>query len=538
MPVVAHKAGNLIICDINSLNKRIEIPLSAFVEGLQIVKLENSDQALVGENPARISENYLLVNGDRVLPVKLFERKTGKFVCNIGSIGQGPGEYRLIYDRQLDEENNRIYLLPWQAKDILVYDLQGKALPPIPVCFDVPKGKFRVDTRDSTVTVVTLPFTGAKAVVWSQTTDGRLLNAVVPGNLEVVPDFSNEVDASTYGDDFAFSIFTFSPRVDTLYHYERKTNRLMPAFTLDFKNREPVMHSYAELPDFYVGSIMRSVRKDQLSYVSEEESSYIVNRKTLRGSYFKLVNDFFGGMEIQYPSFCFTDGYYVRNVEPAILLAELEEVLEKNKDLPASKVNELTDLKNSITENDNNYILLGKLKQEGGDGLQKNAGNGGSFVIISQPEDPGKGQDNVPAPQNDGNSPSRPSLDSSSGDDEDGNRVYRGNENDMKQIKSTPHLPDANEYFRKNNRYADWDINDKRDVVIRGICEKDGTLSAIEVRKRSGVKELDDEAVRLMEDVILDPGISIKGKPLRCEFSIGLFFPPLAKGESPRNRGK
>jgi hypothetical protein len=153
----------------------------------------------------------------------------------------------------------------------------------------------------------------------------------------------------------------------------------MPAFTLDFENREPVMYSYAELPDFYAGSIMRSVRKDQLNYVSEEESSFIVNRKTLRGSYFKLVNDFFGGTEIQYPSFCFTDGYYVRNVEPAILLAELEEVLEKNKDLPVSKINDLTDFKNSITENDNNYILLGKLKQEGWDGLQKNAGSGGLF---------------------------------------------------------------------------------------------------------------------------------------------------------------
>ena len=51
----------------------------------------------------------------------------------------------MVYDAKLDEANNRIYILPWNASQLLVYDLQGKVLDPIPLCLRCPKAKFSVD---------------------------------------------------------------------------------------------------------------------------------------------------------------------------------------------------------------------------------------------------------------------------------------------------------------------------------------------------------------------------------------------------------
>lgn len=142
--------------------------MSQLTEELQIVKLDNRDEALIGGwIRTTVGEKYILVSNNKQTPYKLFDR-TGKFITNIGSYGQGPNEYLNTYAEQLDEANNRIYILPWQSSKILVFDLKGNALDPIPLCLRVPKGKFRVNTAKSEVTVTVLPFPKWPAVVWTQ----------------------------------------------------------------------------------------------------------------------------------------------------------------------------------------------------------------------------------------------------------------------------------------------------------------------------------------------------------------------------------
>ncbi|MCC8146232.1 MAG: 6-bladed beta-propeller, partial [Bacteroidales bacterium] len=147
---VAQKEGDLTICDVSLLEGTVNLPLSSIAGELKIVKLDDSDAALVKPSfgiSLEIGDKYILVNGSREIPYKLFEKKTGKFITNIGAYGQGPNEYKEVYDSQLDEENNRIYLLPWSTDKILMYDLQGNYLDPIPLCYRVTKGKFNVDTK-------------------------------------------------------------------------------------------------------------------------------------------------------------------------------------------------------------------------------------------------------------------------------------------------------------------------------------------------------------------------------------------------------
>ena len=71
---VAKNVNGLIVCDKALLNETITLPLSFFIEGeLQIVKLDDSDEALVKNNPAVISENYIPVESNIDVYNSLFD---------------------------------------------------------------------------------------------------------------------------------------------------------------------------------------------------------------------------------------------------------------------------------------------------------------------------------------------------------------------------------------------------------------------------------------------------------------------------------
>lgn len=363
--VVAKQASgsNLVVCEQNLLDNTISLPLSVLTEELQIVKLDDADEALVKETSAIIGDKYILVKGSREIPFKLFDKATGKFLNNIGAFGQGPNEYQNVYDQQLDEKNNRIYLLPWQSKKILVFDLKGNALSPIPLYTSSPKGTFKVDTKAGTVIVSILPFEGVPAVVWQQTVQGKLIHAVTPGHLSVRPDFSNEVAAFSSGSNYDFYVFTFEPRQDSIYRYDNKLNKLYPVFTLKFREKKLPIHSYVELPNYYMGDFSEPKKVTENITETQNQRYYIVDKKTLKGSFFKLENDFLGSVEVQWPIWSFNNGYFVKNMDPGNLKDILEKVLSSNKKLTSAQKTKLTKLRNAITDNDNNYILYAKLRK-------------------------------------------------------------------------------------------------------------------------------------------------------------------------------
>lgn len=144
------------VCNQSALKDTLVLPLSYFADELQIVKLDNRDEALVPVRNVIVSDNYILVWGKDQTPFKLFD-KSGKFLGNVGAFGQGPGEYQLIYDAQIDEAGGRIYLLPWNARSLLAYDLKGQSVQNISLPGLVPKGVFKANTKDSLLSVFLLP---------------------------------------------------------------------------------------------------------------------------------------------------------------------------------------------------------------------------------------------------------------------------------------------------------------------------------------------------------------------------------------------
>ena len=75
-PVVAKSVttptGTLISCNLKSLKDTVDIPLSYLTEELQVVQLDNRDEALVGGwVRTTVSDNYILVSNNKQTPYKL-----------------------------------------------------------------------------------------------------------------------------------------------------------------------------------------------------------------------------------------------------------------------------------------------------------------------------------------------------------------------------------------------------------------------------------------------------------------------------------
>ena len=354
----------VLSCDQKLLTDSIHLLLTYLTEKPEIIHLDNRDEALISEGRVLASDNYLLAWNNKQNPFKLFDRK-GNFLTTIGAYGQGPNEYLNVYDANIDEKNDRIYILPWQSAQILVYDLKGNPQPAIPLCLRVPKGTFHVDLQDSTVAVVLLPFKGLPAIAWTQDFQGNRKEFIEPGHLEAPQDFSNEVVSynnmpGTFDVNILYIMPT--PRVDSLYHYDYQNNRLRPFFTLNFKEDPIPWHGYTELPNHYMGDASYPKQVSSTSFESSSPSYYIIDKKTGKGAFFRLYNDYLGYTEIDWPIYSFHNGYFVQNMEPANLKNTLENALKSNK-LTEEEKAELTTLAESLHENDNNIILLAKLKQ-------------------------------------------------------------------------------------------------------------------------------------------------------------------------------
>ena len=373
LPVVAERmeanGHPFIVCHPEKLTDSIRIPLSQLVEDLEIIPLENKDEAYVRNTSIRISENYILLHSSRNMPFKLFTRK-GKFVCNIGSVSSLPGGYTQVYDFQLDEVHNRIYLMPWNATELIVYDLQGRLQPSIPLnnpneeAWKLPKSVFHVDGDKQEITVFTLPWENNPRMVWVQDFQGRVLREQPPTSFNLAGTYSYEVHHHYNGDAFEFSLLDFAPqKEDTLYHYESDANRLLPAFTLDFPEGKIQIHDHQELPTCFIGILIGRMEQVGLtSTETREHVNFIIDKRTLRGGRYQIYNDFLGNIPVYWLDKS-RHGYYARNLSPAMLKAELEEALRRS-DLTPEMRQKVSSIHESIyVERDNNYLMIGKLKK-------------------------------------------------------------------------------------------------------------------------------------------------------------------------------
>ena len=368
LPVVAtmEAVGQDSVCvlHLDKLGKdTLTIALSQYLEDFRLVRLDNRDEALTRGGGVCLG-NYFITGGGSREACRLFD-KDGRFLFRVGNNGQGPGEYWAVYDKQIDEQNRRIYLMPWNATSLLVYDLDtGAYLSSIPLPTMVPKGVFTVDAAKQTVIVGMLPFNdieGAR-VVWQQDFEGNVLQGIDATPYAVLPDFSNEVsNMDNMEGTFDFYLFTWVTQADTLYHYIAEENRLKPVFTLNMPG-DPIQHSYTELPDCYLMDVTLEWAQNQYGTYVSKRAIILVDKRTGRGGFVQFVNDKVGNLPTDNAAFLFNNGYFMQSIEPGELALRIDEALSSPGGLTLKQQDELKSLRASINEDDNTYLFVGKLK--------------------------------------------------------------------------------------------------------------------------------------------------------------------------------
>lgn len=506
--VTNNNQDSLIACDISLLKDTIDLPLSFLISDFDVIILDNRIEALITENEGgvEVSDNYIGIHSST--GYKLFDRE-GRYISTLSSRGQGPKEYLIsIYDSYIDEVESCVYLLPMMSKNILTYDLQGNTQKPIPLVFNVGKGRFRVNTQEKYVDIFTLPFDNNIPVFWRQDFKGNLLNKIAPNHLIISPpDYSNEINVYQNTEQIDLCFFHWIPKVDTLYHYQEKTNSLFPVFTAKFKD-DIIQHEYVELPNHF---LIRLINPSyQYTYI-------LVDKQTLKGSYVRLKIDILGN--ISGSSWIeMNKGFYIANMYAYELKEQLSKVNINNF---SSEIQDIvSQLTNNLRDDDNNVILVGKLKKNISETFRSASLNYQQLIVEEQKNQPKSGI--ISDPKHEVVQKTKVNVKEQGNND----KVYYFK--DLKEIKETPVFKEAPmQYFRNNNRYKDWSIEDKREVVLEYIVEKDGSTSDIIIKKSSNNKELDEEAVRLIKEAQHLPGTSLKGEYIRCGNTIiTVFFPP------------
>ena len=353
--------------------------LGDLMESYEIIRLDNRDEALIKTYPygVYVTDNYILLRpADVVSPVKLFTRK-GRYVADIGGVGQGPGEYLYLFSWLVDEKENRIYLGPGRTDKVLVYDLKGNYLPDEVIRFGeiVHKSQIWVDYDKKNVVVVTLPFSAnvnsnfaiSKNVCWVQNREDDIVHRIPVNHYGLIGDYSNGLVACRNVDAISFSIFEdpmLRTRPDTLYHYDAVKNIITPCFTIDHVVSEnqsactvlyETSRSYWAQVTLYPNNLSSSVSSVRLPAFNVCVSKKDGNVRRID----RFTDPLLG---LSHLFLMMNNGYICISYDPLELMDALDKVLTQT-DLESDVRKRATDLRNSLHENDNDILIIGKLKQ-------------------------------------------------------------------------------------------------------------------------------------------------------------------------------
>lgn len=344
--------GNeLTLCDMKLVGDTIDVPLSEWVEDCQLVRFENRDTAFFKAWWPVITENFIGIRQSGAA-FKLFNRD-GKFLADIGRVGEGPGEYTgSLYSEAIDEENKCIYLAPFfGSSKLLKYNMDGTFHSSIEIGESLNKPKISLND-DGSLTMVHLCFEGRNKIFAAHVSkDGKVKTFEGKPGESINPfdkdgsfvGFNNEIWAYQ---NVPGMVYMMMPN-DTLYKYDVQKERAVPQFALSNKPQDDDLFIIPqELPGKFLAQVWG-------------KGTIVVDKKTKSSHWVRLKNDKFGNMAAP---FNFSNGYFFAIYETMQLADRIEKRLaESNCTDEDKKI--LNDLLASLDENDNSVMFIGKLKQ-------------------------------------------------------------------------------------------------------------------------------------------------------------------------------
>ena len=373
----------LLSFDVSALkNKEFEIKLSDLMESVEIVQLDNSTEEAFGRTwDVEISDNYI-ATGNVAENVKLYHRKSGKYIGNVGKRGQGPGEYTNIWDITINEEDKRIYLWPNMRDYIYSYDMNGKFIEEetilLPEGYGT-RGTMFPDRKTNELVVLGTPYgyyhrekithEGKKVACWVQNFQGNLKFSI-PADNYTIPRGSSHSWASHPNRESSIYSYTLRTiksemRRDTVYHYNSKDNLLYPVYTTNYPHEDNFVIASLESPLHYY--TVHATYKKRRSTNPENLEGYKVlqvDKKSHAGKYIRVVNDYLGNIPIVLYDFLFSvkNEYATIIYDPLGLKEQLEEALDTNTEMSEEVRKRVVSMKNSLTEDDNDILVICKFK--------------------------------------------------------------------------------------------------------------------------------------------------------------------------------
>jgi hypothetical protein len=202
-------------------------------------------------------------------------------------------------------------------------------------------------SEDGTLTVIHMAFIGEDMMVIQFDSDGNVINQLSPPSHFLVRNHNGEIfnTKNTSASDF------YHTSSDTLYHYNKKSNKIEPTFTLSFNSSEIPLHQYIEMNNLYFTSIW------------SKGQTIMTDIKTKTSTFVKIQNDFWGNIDVSCNVITFRNGWYMSNLEPWQLIELIEKRLLES-DCSNQDKQKLTALRETLDENANNVLLFGKLKNK------------------------------------------------------------------------------------------------------------------------------------------------------------------------------
>jgi len=353
--IVAHwkiiKEDSVIVADVDKVKAKMNIPLDVLVEDYSVVKLDNKALLTHRMSDAFISDNFIAISCYSYHPLKLF-KKDGIFIGDIGSLGPEEKQYDCIHDIQIDEKNNKVYILPAYLSNpnrILVYDLQGTLLSEIPLINKVRVGgSFKINTSKNEITVIN---TSTKLLpnpfrVWIQDLNGNLIKGIPANKASIDIPISGTMTSNHTEAMEMFLMYGGNSTGEYLYHYDDKKNKLVPKFHV--KTQENRIFIY-ELPFHYIIEVV--------SLLYNNTPKFIVHKKTLKGCQFTGFVTPEGLLLDQYAILngCH-DGYFSLVEQESRILEQIQKIDKNN--LTKEQIKNLNQLQRMIEEDEEDGYLL------------------------------------------------------------------------------------------------------------------------------------------------------------------------------------
>jgi len=350
----------MAVLNLNELKTDVAtVPLSSLLDYCVLVQLDsNVDDAYVFPQDITVTDKYIGINSQRREPYKLFDR-SGKFLCNVGSFGRGPGESpSAFWDNIIDDENDLIYFVSggW-ADRTYIYNTTGHFLKEIvfPHRLIFPS----ITLHNNILIVMHIPLENQAKIYQFDVNTGDLLDELPPpAGLSLERVSADHVIFSTRNVPDFFDLLSIT---DTLYHYDLKNNRINPFFAMPFITSQDIWKQHMIINKDLIITDVKSIGERGIFESTDLFVAIDLKHKT--SSYVKFENDFFGKLPVPINFFNLRNGYWTQSMMPEELIEDIENRLaervisEKDREV-------LEKTLSTLKEGANNLVFIGKLKSE------------------------------------------------------------------------------------------------------------------------------------------------------------------------------